>query len=64
MTARLRPDSASIYPSLDPSRWYLVTAWDGVDGLWLEVNDQQMYVSERHFEAREGGLDPVPPAAE
>ena len=64
MIARVLPDMASRYPSLDPSRWYRVTGWDGVDGIWLEVNDQHLYVPERHFEAQEGELDAVAPSGE
>jgi hypothetical protein len=54
LEAKVKPESATLYPGVDPERWYPVVQKgeykDDMEGLWIQVTERVTYVLARHFD--------------
>ncbi len=54
LEARVKPEWVSLYPGVDPERWYPVVQEgeykDDMEGLWIQVIERVTYVLAKHFD--------------
>lgn len=56
--ARVRPESARLFPKLDPARWYEVRRRQPL-GLYIWDGSQELFVVDLHFDIRERPVEPT-----
>jgi hypothetical protein len=56
LEARVKPAWVSLYPGVDPKRWYPVVQEgeykDDMEGLWIQVTERVTYVLAKHFDVQ------------
>jgi len=54
LEARVKPEWVTLYPGVDPKRWYPVIQEgeykDDMEGLWIQVTERVTYVLAKHFD--------------
>jgi hypothetical protein len=56
LEARVKAAWVSLYPGVDPKRWYPVMQEgeykDDMEGLWIQVTERVTYVLAKHFDVQ------------